>query len=106
MRLAASASALAASAAASSRSRSSSARFRSVMSRATFEAPTILPSASQIGETLSDTSMMRPSLVHRLVSKWFTRSPCRIRSRIWMTSSLCSGGFRTEMCLPMISSAA
>ena len=66
MRLAASASALAASAAASSRSRSSSARLRSVMSLAIFEAPTIVPSASRIGETVSETSMRRPSLVTRL----------------------------------------
>ena len=75
MRLAASASALADSAAASSRSRSASARLRSVMSRATFAAPIIVPSASRIGETLSETSMIRPSFVSRWVSKWPTARP-------------------------------
>ena len=97
----------AASAAASSRSRSSSARLRSVMSLATFEAPMILPSASRIGETLSETSMMRPSFVRRLVSKWSTRSPLSDALQDpGRCPRQCSGGIRMEMCLPMISSAA
>ena len=38
------------------------------MSLATFEAPMMLPSASRTGETVSETSMMRPSFVRRFVS--------------------------------------
>ena len=105
MRLADSASAVAAWAAASSRSRSTSARFRSVMSRATFAAPMIVPSASRIGETLSETSMTRPSFVSRWVSKWPTRSPRRMRSRIRTMSSEWVSGIKVETGLPTISRA-
>ena len=48
--------------------RSTAARFCSVMSLATFEAPMMLPSASRMGETVSETSMMRSSFVRRFVS--------------------------------------
>ena len=41
---------------------------RSVMSRAIFEAPTIVPSPSRIGETVSEMSTRLPSLRRRTVS--------------------------------------
>ena len=62
--------------------RRASARFRSVMSRATFDAPTTRPSASRTGETVREMSSRRPSLATRTVSKCSTRSPRRSRSRI------------------------
>ena len=43
-------------------------RTRSVMSRATFDAPIIVPEASRIGDTVSDTFRTRPSFVWRFVS--------------------------------------
>ena len=52
----------------SARRRSSRERLRSVMSRAIFEAPTILPALSRIGETQSETEITRPSLVCLTVS--------------------------------------
>ena len=42
----------------------------SVMSRATLEAPTILPAASRTGELVTETSILRPSFRTRTVSKW------------------------------------
>ena len=48
----------------------SSTCLRSVMSRAIFEAPMIVPRALRIGEMVTDTSSNRPSLVRRTVSKW------------------------------------
>ena len=50
-------------------SRSFSSCLRRVMSRATVEAPTTRPSASLIGETVSDTSTAVPSFRMRTVSK-------------------------------------
>ena len=52
-------------------------RFRSVMSRATFDAPMTRPSSSRIGETVREMSIRRPSLATRTVSKCSTRSPRR-----------------------------
>ena len=49
--------------------RRSSARFRAVMSRAIFAAPTISPALFRIGEIESETCNRRPSLVSRTVSK-------------------------------------
>ena len=46
-----------------------SATFRSLMSRATFEAPMIFPAASLIAETVTETSTLLPSLRKRTVSK-------------------------------------
>ena len=43
-------------------------RRRSVMSRPTFEAPIISPSAFLMGDTVSDTSMIVPSFLRRFVS--------------------------------------
>jgi hypothetical protein len=42
--------------------------FRPVTSRAIFEAPMMRPASLRIGETLSETSMMVPSLRRRFVS--------------------------------------
>jgi hypothetical protein len=75
------------------------------MSRAIFEAPTMVPLASRTGEIVTDTSINLPSLVARIVSKWSTRSPRRRRSRIIGSSSSRSGGNRVSMLLPTISSA-
>ena len=47
---------------------SRSARFRSPMSRAIFEAPTMRPERSRTGEMVSDTSTGRPSRATRTVS--------------------------------------
>ena len=43
-------------------------RFRAVTSRAITEAPTMLPPAAWIGETVSESTSIRPSLVTRSVS--------------------------------------
>ena len=43
-------------------------RWRSEMSRAIIAAPSGTPSASRIGETVSETTISRPSLVRRSVS--------------------------------------
>jgi hypothetical protein len=45
------------------------------MSRAIFEAPTIVPLPSTIGETVTETSTSLPSLRRRLVSNGSTRRP-------------------------------
>ena len=66
---------------------SSSARFRSVMSRAIFDAPTMLPFGSRIRETVREMSRRRPSFATLMVSKCSTRSPRRSRSRITYSSS-------------------
>ena len=52
----------------SASSRSASMSFCWVMSRPIFEAPMIRPSASRMGETVSETSMIVPSFRRRLVS--------------------------------------
>lgn len=43
---------------------------RWVMSRAAFDAPMTTPCASLIGDMVTETSIKRPSLVRRSVSKW------------------------------------
>jgi hypothetical protein len=53
---------------AASRACASSDCLRGVMSRATFEAPTMRPSASLMGETVSEMSTSEPSLRTRTVS--------------------------------------
>jgi hypothetical protein len=45
------------------------ARRRSVMSRAIFEAPTMVPDSSRTGEMVSEMSISEPSLRLRTVSK-------------------------------------
>ena len=47
------------------------------MSLATFDAPTMVPVASLIGETVSEIAIRRPSLACRTVSKWSIFSPRR-----------------------------
>ena len=51
------------------RDRSSSRRRRSVMSRATLEAPTMRPALFRTGDTVNEMSRSRPSFVIRTVSK-------------------------------------
>ena len=75
------------------------------MSRAIFDAPTILPSLFLIGEMVSDTSTRLPSLRSRTVSKWSIRSPRRMRCSRAGTSSGWSAGTRTDSGWPTISSA-
>ncbi|CAA9472279.1 MAG: hypothetical protein AVDCRST_MAG25-2130 [uncultured Rubrobacteraceae bacterium] len=69
------------------------------------EAPTMLPSEFFMGETVVETSTLRPSLVMRTVSYWSTPSPRLIRSRIPRISSGLSGGTRMLMGRPTASSA-
>ena len=52
-----------------SRRRTSRRRLRSVTSRQIFEAPTIVPRAFRIGDTVSEISTELPSLRRRTVSK-------------------------------------
>ena len=84
----------------------SSARFRSVTSRATFEAPTTTPALLRTGETVSETKTRRPSLPMRSVSKWSTRSPRRSRDRIVSSSARSSGGMMRMIDWPIISSGS
>ena len=69
------------------------------------DAPTTLPSASWIGETEIETYKFRLSLVMRTDSKYSTRCPLRIFSRIVGISSARSLGASTEIGRPIISCA-
>ncbi len=80
-------------------------RLRSVTSRATARPPMTAPEASFRGDTVSDTSMRRPSFVSRTVSWRSTRSPCLMRSRSLVVSSTAPGGIRTCTERPTIASA-
>ena len=60
---------------AASRRLAASARFRSLMSRAIFDAPMTVPSSSRIGDTVSEIGTSDPSLRRRIVSKCVTDSP-------------------------------
>jgi len=64
-----------------------------------------LPAKSLIGEIVTDTSISRPSLRTRTVSKCSTRSPRRNRARITGSSLTRSGGIRRTIDWPIISSA-
>src|SRR5688572_16121710 len=75
------------------------------MSRATFDTPMIFPSSSVIGEAVTETSIIRPSLVWRIVSKWSTVSPRRILAMIALSSSCRSAGISLVMEVPTISAA-
>ena len=81
------------------------ARFCSVMSRAIFDAPTILPSAFLTGETVNETAIRLPCLRCRTVSKWSIRSPRLMRVRIARSSSCRSCGMTIVMGWPIASSA-
>ena len=67
-------------------------RLLSVMSCAALEMPTILPEAVRIGEMLSETSMLRPSLCTRDGFIKFDRLAAAIRSTILLISVRRSGG--------------
>ncbi len=82
-----------------------SAFFCSVISCATFDAPTIRPAESLIAETVTDTFTLPPSLRKRTVSKCRTLSPRRIFPRISVSSCSRSGGINRVMDWPTISSA-
>ena len=90
---------------AASRARSSSRSCRSVMSRATFDAPMIFPCASLTGDTVNETGTRRPSLVRRTVSKCSILSPRRRRARTSSSSVLRSSGMIREICWPTASAA-
>ena len=77
----------------------------SVMSRAIFAAPTIVPSASRIGETLSETSMTRPSFATPLGLEVLDPLAAADVVQDSAMSSAWSGGIRMEMGLPTISAA-
>ena len=85
-------------------------RLRCVMSRAMADAPVTMPLPSRMGEMLSSTSIRRPSLRTRTVSKAAICSPW---PSLFMMSSKSSGasdlrrprGKSTEMCWPSISAA-
>jgi len=65
----------------------SCASFRSVMSRAIFDAPMILPLMSLIGDMVTETWISSPSLRWRTVSKGATRSPRRRLAMMRSSSS-------------------
>ncbi len=88
-----------------SRLRADSARFRSVMSRATLEAPMILPSVDRSGTWLSRTSIGWPLLCSRTVSCWSMTSPLRVRASISATSSRCPSGMMISTWRPIASLA-
>jgi hypothetical protein len=71
----------------SNRSRSASAFRVSVMSRAIFEAPMIVPAALRTGEIDREIINRRPSLVTRIVSKCSMRWPFRSRARMSSSSA-------------------
>jgi hypothetical protein len=81
------------------------ANFRSVMSRAIFDAPMILPSMSFTGDMVTETWINSPSLRCRTVSKGATRSPRRRLAMMRASSSYRSGRIKNVMGLPMASSA-
>ena len=83
----------------------SSASLRSVMSRATFDAPTTRPAASLMGEIVKEISRSVPSLRMRQVSKCSTSTPRLSRSRMIASSSRRSAGMIRVMCWPTASSA-
>jgi hypothetical protein len=77
----------------------------SVMSRATFDAPTIRPELSFSGEIVRDISAIDPSLRFRTVSKCSIRSPRLSRARISASSAKRSSGTMSVIFLPIASSA-
>ena len=61
------------------------------------------PALSRIGDIVSDTSMSVPSRRLRTVSNGSTRSPLRIRARIFGSSSKRSGGMTIVIGFPTAS---
>ena len=80
-------------------------RLLSVMSRAVSDAPMISPVGPLIGDTLSETSTLRPSLRKRTVSLFSIVSPQPIRRRMSRTSPFRSGGTISSIFLPTASAA-
>ena len=66
---------------------------------------TAVAKKQKIGEIESETSMRRPSLAIRTVSKCPTRSPSRSRARISVSSSARSAGMIFSTDSPIISAA-
>jgi len=84
---------------------SSTARFDSVMSRATADVPATAPAASRIGERVTDTSIVVPSLRTRWVSNCLAGSPRRKRPAVSGSSPDRSGGTSIGRSLPIASAA-
>ena len=85
------------------RSSASAARICSVMSRAMDEMATMVPCASLMGETLTDTSARVPSFRSRAVPWWATGSPRRTRSSRAFHSATQSGGSKRDIGRPTTS---
>ena len=75
------------------------------MSRTVFDAPMMVPSGDLIGNMLSETSTLRPSLRTRSVSYCSIVSPQLTRRRMSCTSAVRSGGTMKSMPLPTASAA-
>ena len=73
---------------------SPSIRRRSEMFLAIFDAPTMVPDGSRIGETVSEMGTSVPSLRLRIVSKCSIRSPRRMCASTMSSSARRSGGIR------------
>lgn len=76
-----------------------------VMSRAIVEAPTISPARLLIGDTVTETATSEPSLRFRIVSRFATPSPRRMRLIMSVSSSCICSGIRSSIDWPMASSA-
>jgi hypothetical protein len=86
-------------------SRRFSARFRSLISRAMDETPTIAPFASRIGHMSTATSTSEPSLRRRTVSWCSTTTPRFTRSQTAISSATRSGGSTIANGWPLASAA-
>src|SRR5665647_134938 len=83
------------------RSAASNAARCSLRSRAIVDAPTTTPSASWIGETVSETGTDVPSFRTRTASRYSTCWPALILARTALISRVRSTGLRRSMDLPM-----
>jgi len=81
------------------------AAMRSVMSRAIFDAPTTRPVSSCIGDTVSEIGISVPSLRCRIVSKWVSDSPARMRPSTMSSSDWRSAGIIIRIERPTASAA-
>ena len=80
-------------------------RERSLISRATLEAPTMVPLSSRIGDTVSEIDSRRPPLSCRVVSKWSIFSPARILASTISSSFWSSVGISIRIDRPTASAA-
>ncbi len=85
--------------------KAASARRSLVTSRAIFAAPTMRPSPSRIGETVTDTSIRRPFFARRTVSNRGTRPPLEMFATMRNSSSARSGGISIVTDWPIASPA-